>query len=86
MNLSMSKAKQVEDRRIHWTNYKNISMWFDDWERDLVDLETASLNPLTNKPYIPKEQMSNICNFDETCLSLDGQQLESWRPTGDGIV
>jgi hypothetical protein len=27
INLSTSKAKQVEDwRRIHWTNYKNISM------------------------------------------------------------
>jgi hypothetical protein len=72
VNLSASKAKQVEDRRIFWTKYKNISMWFDNWERDLVELGTASLDPLTNKPYIPKEQLSNICNFDETCLSLDG--------------
>jgi hypothetical protein len=30
------------------------------------------LNLLTNKPCIPKEQLSNICNFDKTCLSLDG--------------
>jgi hypothetical protein len=47
-------------------------MWFDNWERDLVELGTASIDPSTNKPYIPKEQLSNICNFDETCLSLDG--------------
>jgi hypothetical protein len=71
-NLSVLKSKQVEDRRICWTNYKNISMWFDNWERDLVQLRTALLDPLTNKPYISKEQLSNNCNFDETCLSLDG--------------
>ncbi len=72
INLSASKAKQVEDRRIHWTNYKNISMWFNNWERDLIEIGTASLDLLTNKPNIPKEQLSNICNFDKTCLSLDG--------------
>jgi hypothetical protein len=75
INLSVSKAKQVEDRRIGWTNYKNISMWFDNWERDLVELGTATRNPLTNKVRIPKEQLSNICNFNKTCLSLDGSNL-----------
>ncbi len=50
-------------------------MWFDKWERDLVELGTASIDPITNKPYIPKEQLSNICNFDKTCLSLDGSNL-----------
>jgi hypothetical protein len=50
INLSASKAKQVEDRRIRRTNYKNISMWFDNWERDLIELGTALLDPLTNKP------------------------------------
>jgi hypothetical protein len=43
--------------------------------RDLVELGTASLNPLTNKPYMPKEQLLNICNFDKTCLSLDDSNL-----------
>jgi hypothetical protein len=64
INLSASKAKQVEDRRIHQTNYKNISMWFDNWERDHVELGTATCNPLTNKVHIPKGQLSNICNFN----------------------
>jgi hypothetical protein len=54
INLNELKSKQVEDRRIRWTNYKNISMWFDNWERDLVELRTALLDPSTNKPYIPK--------------------------------
>jgi hypothetical protein len=47
-------------------------MWFGNWERELIELGTALIDPSTNKPYIPKEQLSNICNFDETCLSLDG--------------
>ncbi len=72
INLRASKAKQVNDRRIRWTNYKNISMWFDNWERNLVELGTAKHDLLTNKVHIPKEQLLNICNFDETCLSLDG--------------
>jgi hypothetical protein len=76
INLSMSKASKVEDRRIRWTNYRNISMWFDNWERDLVDLGTATRDPSTNKVTIPKEQLSNIANFDESCLSLDGSNSE----------
>jgi hypothetical protein len=50
-------------------------MWFDNWERDLIELGTATLDPLTNKPTIQKGQLTNICNFDKTCLSLDDSNL-----------
>ncbi len=49
IDLNVSKASKVEDRRIRWTNYRNISMWSDNWERDLVDLGTATRDPSTNK-------------------------------------
>ncbi len=75
INLSMLEAKQVKDKRICLTNYKNISMWFDNRERDLIELGTAMHNPLKNKVHIPKEQLSNISNYDKTCLFFDGCNL-----------
>ena len=30
-----------EDRRIRWTTWSNINAWFDNWERDLVELGFA---------------------------------------------
>ncbi len=76
INLNVSKDSNVEDRRIRWTNYQNISMWFDNWERDIVNLGTAICDPSTNKVTIPKEQLSNIVNFDKSCCSLDGSNSE----------
>jgi hypothetical protein len=38
INLRRQKARNAEDRRIHWTTHKNISMWFDNWEEDIIVL------------------------------------------------
>jgi hypothetical protein len=81
INLNVSNANNVKDRRIRWTNYRNISMWFDNWERDLVNLGTATRDPLTNKVTIPKEQLLNIANFNKSCLSFDGSNsVRGGRP------
>ena len=71
VNLKAAKVKNWEDSHIRWTTYKNLSLWFDNWEYDLVELGFAYYNPITNKVCIPKEQLINILNFDETCMSLD---------------
>jgi hypothetical protein len=71
-NLNKRKSHNNEDRRIRWTNHRNISMWFDNWENDLVELGFASRDPTTGKILIPEDQLGNIGNFDETCLNLDG--------------
>lgn len=47
-------------------------MWLNNWEADLVQLGTAIKDPISGKVSIPEEQLTNIGNFDETCLSLDG--------------
>ena len=70
-NLNKRKSHNAEDRRIRWTNHRNISMWFDNWEHDLVELGFAARDPTTGKIHIPEDQLGNIGNFDETCLSLD---------------
>jgi hypothetical protein len=72
VNLNACKTKSTEDRHIWWMNYKNLSLWFKNWEKDLVELGFAYRNPITGQVCIPKEQLRNILNFDETCLSLDG--------------
>jgi hypothetical protein len=38
VNLNPGKCKTVEDRRIRWTTYKNLCLWFDNWEHDLIEL------------------------------------------------
>ena len=65
-NLNKCKSHNAEDRRIRWTNHRNISMWFDNWENDLVELGFASRDPTTGKILIPEDQLGNIGNFDET--------------------
>jgi hypothetical protein len=72
INRNVDKTKNAKDRRVHWTNYKNISMRFDNWEHDLVALRTAHVDPITNEVCIPEEQLRNIANLDEMNVSLDG--------------
>ncbi|KAL7532024.1 hypothetical protein ACHAWF_009676 [Thalassiosira exigua] len=71
------KSKNGEERRILWTTYHNLKMWFENWEQDLLQLGFAKV--AKDHPdwddgtvYIPKEQLKNIVNFDESCLSMDG--------------
>jgi hypothetical protein len=56
-NLRQQKARSAEDRQICWTTHKNISMWFDNWEHDIVELGFRNHNPVTGKVHIPKEQL-----------------------------
>ncbi len=37
IDLNKAVGQNAEDTRIRWTNDKCISMWFDNWENDLVD-------------------------------------------------
>jgi phage terminase large subunit-like protein len=47
----------AEDRRVRWTNYKNILMWFDNWEHDLVELGFARVDAISKKVTILPEQL-----------------------------
>jgi hypothetical protein len=72
-NLDASTMHIAEDRRVRWTTFANISSWFDNWEFDLVELGFATRDA-DGKIAIPAEQLYNIINFDETCLSVDGSE------------
>ena len=47
MNLNKTIGQNAEDRCIRCTIDKNISMWFDNWENDLVELGFARRDPTT---------------------------------------
>ena len=38
------KLNCAEDRRICWTTYQNLDLWFDSWEVFLVDYGLATIN------------------------------------------
>ena len=71
VDLLAARLNSVEDRRILWTTHRNLRLWFDNWTRDLEELGFAKRNEKA-EVYIPDEQLGNIANLDETCMSLDG--------------
>jgi hypothetical protein len=79
VNLNKCKSSNAKDRRIRWTNHRNISMWFDNWEHDLVELEFAVREPTTGKIHIPEDQLGLIGNFDEPFPQSQRQQHQLRR-------
>ena len=73
IDLHCSKVNDVEERRILWTTYKNLKMWFNNWKLDLLNLGFATQN-LEGDVTISENQLYRIINLDETCLSLDGSK------------
>ncbi len=71
IEISGTKCKRREERRIRWTTYHNIKSWFDNWEHDLVELGFATKLDDASVD-IPNNQLMRIINIDETCLALDG--------------
>jgi hypothetical protein len=81
IELRAGKVKNAEDRCIRWTNYRNISQWFDnDWENDLVELGLAMRDPMSGKVTIAEDQLRNIVNLDETAFPSTGL-----RRTKEGV-
>ncbi len=37
INLTNTKLNAAEEWRVRWTTYQNLSLWFDSWERFLLD-------------------------------------------------
>ncbi len=73
IDLLATKGRNVEERRILWTTYRNLKSWFDNWCRDLVELGFAHKDE-SGEIIIPDDQLARIVNIDETCLVLDGSK------------
>ena len=64
-------ALTMEDRRLKWTIYSNLKVWFDRWKQDLIELKLGSEDREGNL-VMPNNQLARIFNIHETGLSLDG--------------
>ena len=73
VELHSSKVNGVEERRILWTTYNNLKMWFGNWKIDLLNLGFATQTD-EGDIIICDDQLRRILNLDETCLSLDGSK------------
>ena len=71
INLRRQQARSVEDRRINWTTHKNISLWFDNWEEDIVELGFGTRDD-NGKVHIPPPAAQKDRKFDKTYPSFDG--------------
>ena len=73
IDLKANVIAPLEDRRKRWTTYNNLKLWFDIWEKSLVELGFAERNEGDEGGVsISNEQLARIVNLDESCLSLDG--------------
>jgi len=71
IDINANKLNCEEDRRIRWTTYQNLGLWFDSWEAFLIDYGFATISQ-TRELIIEETMKKRILNLDETCLSLDG--------------
>ena len=75
VELLLKVSDNVKDRRVRWMTYINLKSWFLNWERDLELLGFASRNK-EGDLVIPEDQLAQILNVDESCLSMDGSKGE----------
>jgi len=74
IDLGCGKLNFAEERRVRWTTYNNLDMWFNMWERELLKHGLMELDA-RGLPHIPRQKLCQILNFDETSLSLDGSSI-----------
>jgi hypothetical protein len=79
--MSADKLNCAEDRRIRWTTFQNLDLWFNSWEFFFIEFGFAYHN--ANGELVFKDgALSRILNMDETCISLDGSSgNRGGRPT-----
>ena len=70
--MSADKLNCAEDRRICWTTFQNLNLWFNSWETILVEFEFAYHNANV-KLMFEDGALHRILNMDMTCILLDGR-------------
>jgi hypothetical protein len=73
VDFKASVHAPVEDRRQRWTTYNNLNSWFENWERDIVQLGFG-IRMDDGSVFVSEEQKGRILNLDESCCHLDGNK------------
>ena len=71
LDMVAGKVQVAEERRVQWTTFHNLDLWFASWESTLDEYSFFEVDGSGQK-IIPDHILQNILNFDKTSLSLDG--------------
>ncbi len=52
-HMQVNKVKCAEERRVKWTTYQNLDLWFASWEKVLDDLEFFEVGSHRGEVYSP---------------------------------
>ncbi len=70
VDMSCDKVNFAEERRVQWTTYSNLELWFATWEKQLLS-HGLMVKDIQGRSHIPREKLRQILNFDETSLLLN---------------
>jgi anti-sigma-K factor RskA len=72
--MKADKMYFAEERRVWWTTYSNLELWFNSWEKTLLKL--GFLEPdSSGKLNIPSEQLRNICDDERKLLEVSKTEI-----------
>jgi hypothetical protein len=78
--LNIGKSQKMEDTRIKWTTYQNLTNWGDSAKEILIDLgfghQSTVQDNVEGEIYFYDGQLERILNFDETRITLDQTNVE----------
>ena len=74
--FEVGKANIMEQRRVMWTTYYNLNVWFDTWKAELIELgfareKLATDNNVEGELFFFEGQTNRVLNVDETDGSID---------------
>ena len=76
--IEVGRKNVQEQRRVLWTTYSNIKLWYDTWEDTLIELGFArkkedadDVEAIEGSLFFYKGQRRRIINLDETDGSMD---------------
>ena len=71
VNFEASLDVNVEEHRLQWTTFANLSLWLLSWDRTIIGKGFGHRDDEGNV-IIPPDQLRQIFNVDESAISLDG--------------
>ena len=78
VRLNVAVSPPVEERRLRWTTYANLLMWFKNFRAFLLEKGFAREGGEGEEELVFEEsQLRRIINVDETEISLDGSKTNS---------
>jgi hypothetical protein len=70
IDMSCDTLNFVEERRVWWTSYNHLELWFGTWKREPTNLGLMEKDE-RGTSFIPPAKLQQILNFDKTSSLLE---------------